>query len=78
MGEYISAITLGIELLKRIRSRLLFQKHCEQAKKNKVKNLASAIRLIGKKIKECEQELYPKTQSQKKKMLIRFLKDMTQ
>ena len=78
MGEYISAITLGIELLKRIRSRLLFQKHCEQAKKNKVKNLASAISLIGKKIKECEEELYPKTQSQKKKMLIRFLKDMTQ
>ncbi len=78
MGEYISATTLGIELLKRIRSRLLFQKHCEQAKKNKVKNLVYAISLIGKKIKECEKELYPKTQSQKKKMLIRFLQNMTQ
>lgn len=76
MGEYISAITLGIELLKRIRSRLLFQKHCEQAKKNKVKNLASAIRLIGKKIKECEKELYPKTQYAKKKKLIKLLKEM--
>jgi hypothetical protein len=69
---------MGLNLLKRIRSRLLFQKHCEQAKKNKVKNLVSAISLVSKKIKECEKELYPKTQSQKKKMLIRFLKDLTQ